>query len=218
MPCTKERLLIVDDEPSIRESLTFVLTEIGYSVRAAEDGFSALIEIRKEIPDIILSDLNMPGMSGFEFLSVVRRRFPAIPVIAMSGAFSGDEVPSGVPADKFYQKGSSIVALLRIMETLPQAERHACQPASPDAPLWIHRGTHDLSSDASDTIACPECLRTFPRTLGDGGLERKTDCIYCRSSIHSVAAQPEDRAPLHAVQRKAAAVIPIQRSASNSSL
>ncbi len=124
MPCTKERLLIVDDEPSIRESLTFVLTEIGYSLRAAEDGFSALIEIRKEIPDMILSDLNMPGMSGFEFLSVVRRQFPAIPVIAMSGAFSGDEAPSGVVADAFYQKGSSPGALLMIMGALPRMGRH----------------------------------------------------------------------------------------------
>ncbi|MGA3334162.1 MAG: response regulator [Terracidiphilus sp.] len=124
MPCTKERLLIVDDEPSFRESLTFVLTEIGYSVRAAEDGFSALLEIRKEIPDIILSDLNMPGMSGFELLSVVHRRFPAIPVIAMSGAFSGDEAPSGVVADAFYQKGSSLGALLMIMGALPRMERH----------------------------------------------------------------------------------------------
>jgi CheY-like chemotaxis protein len=82
-----------------------VLTEIGYSVRSAQDGFSALVEIRKDVPDIILSDLNMPGMSGFELLSVVRRRFPSIRVIAMSGAFSGDEMPSGVDADAFYPKG-----------------------------------------------------------------------------------------------------------------
>jgi len=124
MPWSNERLLIVDDDSSIRESLSLVLTEIGYSVRAAEDGFSALHEIRKETPDIILSDLNMPGMSGFEFLSMVRCRFPAIRVIAMSGAFSGDEVPSGVVADAFYQKGSSLGALLMIMGTLPRMERH----------------------------------------------------------------------------------------------
>ncbi|MGA9060843.1 MAG: response regulator [Terracidiphilus sp.] len=124
MPCSNERLLIVDDDSSIRESLSLVLAEIGYSVRAAEDGFCALLEIRKEIPDIILSDLNMPGRSGFEFLSVVRRRFPAIPVIAMSDAFSGDEVPSGVVADAFYQKGSSLGALLMIMGALPRMERH----------------------------------------------------------------------------------------------
>ena len=202
MPNTLATLLIVDDEPAVRTSISQVLTEVGYRVRSAEDGFAALREIGCEVPELLLSDLNMPGMSGFELLSVVRRRFPSIRTIAMSGAFSGDEVPSGVAADRFYQKGSSIVALLRIMETLPQIERPAHQPAS---------------LDASVTVTCPECLRTFPQTLGDGGSERKTGCIYCRSSIHSVATQPAERMPLHVIQRQTAAAIPFQRSASNSS-
>jgi DNA-binding NarL/FixJ family response regulator len=62
----------------------------------------------------------MPGMSGFELLPVVRRRFPSIHVIAMSGAFTGGEVPQGLPADGFYQKGSSMDALLRIIGSLPE--------------------------------------------------------------------------------------------------
>jgi CheY-like chemotaxis protein len=217
MPGKLAALLIVDDEPAIRTSISQALTEIGYRVRSAEDGFAALREIRTEVPELLLSDLQMPGMSGFELLSVVRRRFPAIRTIAMSGAFSGNEVPSGVAAERFYQKGSSIAALLRIMETLPPLERPTHQPASPEAPLWIHRGTRDLSTDGSVTITFPECLRSFPQTPGAGHLERKADCIYCRSSIHSVAAQPPDRTPLHAAERKAAAIVPIQRSASNSS-
>jgi DNA-binding NtrC family response regulator len=126
MPNSPATLLIVDDEPTIRESLSQVLTEIGYRVRSAEDGLSALREIVNEAPELLLSDLNMPGISGFELLSEVRRRFPAIRTIAMSGTFRGDEAPSGVAADGFYQKGSSVVALLRMMETLPQAER--CAP------------------------------------------------------------------------------------------
>jgi CheY-like chemotaxis protein len=96
------KLLIVDDDPWIRASLSEVLPEVGFSVRSANDGFSALAEIRNEIPDILLSDLNMPGMSGFELLSVVHRRLPSIRAIAMSGAFSGNEVPSGVVADAYY--------------------------------------------------------------------------------------------------------------------
>src|ERR1700688_3375095 len=103
MPQANVRLLIVDDEPSARMLLSHIFAELGHSVRSAEDGFSALFEIRQEIPDIILSDLNMPGMSGFEFLSVVRRRFPSIKVIAMSSAvFPVDGVPPGVAADAFY--------------------------------------------------------------------------------------------------------------------
>lgn len=125
MPNTPATLLIVDDEPAIRESLSQVLTEIGYRVRSAEDGFSALREIAAEAPELLLSDLNMPGISGFELLSEVRRRFPAIRTIAMSGSFRGDEAPSGVAADGFYQKGSSVAALLRMMEALPQMERSA---------------------------------------------------------------------------------------------
>jgi CheY-like chemotaxis protein len=103
--------------------MSALLAEIGHGVRCAEDGYSALRELRKEIPDILLSDLNMPGMTGFELLSVVRSRFPEIHTIAMSGSFSGDEVPSGVAADAFYQKGSSMGCLLRIMEALPRIKR-----------------------------------------------------------------------------------------------
>jgi len=116
---TKANLLIVDDEPSIRMSLSHVLAEMGYRVRTAEDGVAALIAIDDEVPDILLSDLNMPGMSGFELLAKVRRQFPATHTIAMSGAFCGTEVPSGVAADAFYQKGSSLGSLLRMIENLP---------------------------------------------------------------------------------------------------
>jgi CheY-like chemotaxis protein len=123
MPDSRLRLLVVDDEPSLRESFTLVFHRLGYDVRSAEDGFAALFEIGKLIPDILLCDLNMPGMSGFELLSVVRRRFPAIPVIAMSGGFFGSAVPSGVAADAFYQKGSGIDHLLRTITAFSKMER-----------------------------------------------------------------------------------------------
>jgi len=134
---TKASLLIVDDELSIRTTLSLVLTEIGYSVRTAENGFSALAEILHEIPDILLSDLNMPGMSGFELLSVVRRLYPAIRTVAMSGAFSGNEVPSGIAADAFYHKGSSLGSLLMIIGTQPQMEQRRAEPGRAAEPLWI---------------------------------------------------------------------------------
>jgi CheY-like chemotaxis protein len=127
---TKSSLLIVDDESAIRTSLALILSEIGYSVRIAEDGLSAWEEIRQDNPQILLSDLNMPGMTGFELLAAVRRKFPAIRTIAMSGAFEGNEVPSGVAADAFYQKGSSLGSLLMIIEALPQTERHVLPPCA----------------------------------------------------------------------------------------
>ena len=217
MPDTLATLLVVDDDPSVRLTLSNALAEVGYRVRSAEDGLCALREMRNVVPKLLLSDLNMPNMSGFELLSVIRRRFPAIRTIAMSGSFSGNEAPSGVAADGYYQKGSSIAALLRLMDTLPHVERKAYPPTSPDALLWIHHKSHDLSPDACVTITCPECLRTFSQTLGTGYLKRKTECIYCRCSIHYAIVQDANRMPLQAFQRQTSAVMHFPQSAPNPS-
>ncbi|MGB7354736.1 MAG: response regulator, partial [Acidobacteriaceae bacterium] len=86
MSSPKPKILIVDDEAPMRLTLSAILNEFEYSVQTADDGFSALAEIRREIPNVLISELHMPRMSGFELLSVVRRRCPAIQVIAMSSA------------------------------------------------------------------------------------------------------------------------------------
>src|ERR1017187_9431187 len=111
-----QNILIAEDDVKLRLLLSAILAQAGYKVRTTEDGFSALAEIRTEAPDILLSDLYMSGMSGFELLSVVRRRFPAIQVIAMSSAFSGSDVPTGVAADAFYEKATTVATLLQIIE------------------------------------------------------------------------------------------------------
>ncbi len=194
MQNTAARLLIVDDEPVIRTSLALALAELGFSTRTAEDGFSALHEIRQQIPDILISDLNMPGMSGFELLSVVRRRFPDVCSIAMSGAFSGDEVPSGVAADAFYQKGSSMGALLQMMGNLHHQERRAACPTEPSDPIWIQHSNKDAAEDACISIACPECLRTFLLAPGSSISQiREAICTHCSSSVRYAMVEPLDR-------------------------
>lgn len=125
MPSNLKTVLVVDDKERIRTSLSAVLEELGYSVRSAKDGHSALREIREQNPDILISDLKMPGMSGFELLINVRRSFPAIKVIATSGSFCGNEVPAGILADAFYSKGSSVSALLQILRELLRMNHRA---------------------------------------------------------------------------------------------
>src|SRR5277367_2355984 len=204
------RLLIVDDDALICESLSFILAESGYRVRSSADGFSALVELRNEIPDILLSDLNMPGMSGFELLSVVRRRFPAIRVIAMSGAFSGDGVPPGVAADAFYEKGSDPESLLQIIEAMASPKRPSSfQHSGPLAPIWIPRNGHDPFGEPFIVITCPECLRTFSQILDKTiAAVRETSCVYCHSLIHYAIVQPTDPASQQTFQRKPGAGMP----------
>jgi CheY-like chemotaxis protein len=202
MPDISARLLIIDDEPSIRISMSLMLNEIGYRVRVAEDGIAALLELRKEVPDILICDLNMPGMSGFELLSVVRRRLPQIRTIAMSGAFCGDEAPSGVAADAFYQKGSSFGSLLRIIESMRGMERTlTSQPAAPST-IWIQASRQSAPDSAFVNIVCPECLRIIPQPLNDSvGQIRETNCAECGGSIRYGIIEPGGYLPAQICRR-----------------
>jgi CheY-like chemotaxis protein len=188
MKDVKASILIVEDEESVRTSLAEVFAYLGYRTRSATDGLSALIQIRQEVPDILLSDLNMPEMSGFELLSIVHRRFPAIYVIAMSGMFTESRMPSGVTADAYYQKGGGVVSLVKAVETqsLPRRE-HRDTPE----PIWVQRNGHDASGAEYVTIACPECFRTFPQAIkGTACLILDTKCVYCGGWILYAIVDP----------------------------
>ena len=175
-----------------------ILTEFGHSARSAEDGFSALSEIRNEIPDIILSDLNMPRMSGFELLSVVRRRFPVIRVIAMSGTFSGGVVPPGVVADAFYEKGLRLSSLLQIVQDMTHMDRRFFQRPSTLAPIWIPKNGHDPSGEEYVMITCPECLRVFPQVFGKIPLPHQRNRLRSLLQFDSLCNCPAIRSDIGA--------------------
>jgi DNA-binding response OmpR family regulator len=114
----RPNIVIVDDDDQIRHLLCAILDASGYKVRPASDGVVALEELLVEVPDILLSDLYMPRMSGVELLHFVRQQFPRTRVVAMSGEYSGYDVPAGIVANAFYAKASNIGDLLKIVETL----------------------------------------------------------------------------------------------------
>jgi len=63
---SKAQILVVDDDPRIRESLGMLLMFAGYDVATAENGVSALLHLNRVLPDLIVTDLSMPHMSGVE--------------------------------------------------------------------------------------------------------------------------------------------------------
>jgi len=89
------RLLLVDDDPSVRRALGGTLSEGGYEVATAEDAEKALARMAEFSPDVILSDIRMPGLDGIELLKKVRKRAPSVDVILMT-AF--DDMPTVVRA------------------------------------------------------------------------------------------------------------------------
>jgi two-component system NtrC family response regulator len=81
---TKKRILVVDDDDSLRWVTQAQLHQSGYDVAAAADGNSALETIRQSPPDLVITDLKMPGMSGLELLRKIREDHPEIIVIVVT--------------------------------------------------------------------------------------------------------------------------------------
>jgi DNA-binding response OmpR family regulator len=188
---SKHRVLVVDDEPAIRESMAVFLNAAGHDVSTAEHGFDALLQLRSVTPDIIISDLNMPQMSGFEFLSVVRRRFPEVPVVAVSGAYeSGDRIPGGVIADAFYAKGQHHPEeLLRIVdELIRRSTARAMMHHRQSAPVWIPRNGKDSKGVPYIVLTCTECLRSFPLSVLREDVQeiQQTPCLFCTTPVRYI--------------------------------
>jgi CheY-like chemotaxis protein len=186
----KHRVLVVDDDPAIRESTADLLSTAGYEVSTAEHGFDALLQLRTATQDVIISDLNMPHMSGFEFLSIVRRRFPQIAVIATSGAYdSSAQVPSGVIADAFFAKGSRPAELLRLIDELIQtSEPRAVNRHLESAPVWIPRNGKDYNGVPYIVLTCIDCLRSFPLSVRRDGVQeiQETPCLFCATPVRYI--------------------------------
>ena len=79
------RILVVDDQESMRTLLQDMLEVIGYDVTLAEGGEQALTHVNSSSFDLVLSDLNMPGMDGAALLKAIKASWPELPVIIITG-------------------------------------------------------------------------------------------------------------------------------------
>jgi len=85
-------ILVVDDDESIRDLLRLHLSAAGYDVQIAQDAISAGYMVLRSPPDLIITDINMPHMDGFEFIAALKsdRSLPKIPVIFLTSVDDGD--------------------------------------------------------------------------------------------------------------------------------
>jgi DNA-binding NtrC family response regulator len=90
-------ILVVDDEANARNALSEILTEERYGVEMAADGFNALEKLGHFTPDVVLTDLKMPGMDGLELMKTIRANYPGISVIVMT-AFGDVDTATAVMA------------------------------------------------------------------------------------------------------------------------
>ena len=122
------KVLVVDDEPSIRVLISEILVRKGYEVFKAADAVEALEIIRRESPEVAIVDLVMPGVGGMTLIMEKLRSIPGLAIVAMSGriplgteAFSSFSEQFGVAC--FLQKPFTVQELLLAMG---QALKGAC--------------------------------------------------------------------------------------------
>jgi CheY-like chemotaxis protein len=174
------RILVVDDEPAIRETTQTLLENQGYDVLTAADGLDGILALSKSLPDVIISDLNMPRMSGFEFLTIVRQRFPHIAIVAMSGEYVLGQHLEVIKADAFWQKGQTSNKLLQEITRVVAASPARAESAKAEAASLF------LTRDSAGylIITCPKCLRQSKiEAISLNGGVHETVCSSCHTAI-----------------------------------
>ncbi|MBN2404834.1 MAG: response regulator [Coriobacteriia bacterium] len=119
-----EKILLVEDNPQNRYLVTFLLEKNGYEVISAEDGEQAIDSVEKELPDLILMDVQLPKLDGYEATRRIKadERFASIPLIALTAhSMKGDRGKAlAAGCDDYITKPVDAEGLLaRIRELLP---------------------------------------------------------------------------------------------------
>lgn len=116
----KKRILLVDDDDQVLTSVALVLEEENYDVIMAGDGYEAMIKCQSYHPDLVLIDLNMPRLDGWQTIEVIDRLEPLVPIIVITARPQQYDRAIGAGVDAFMEKPLDFPVLLDAMERLLQ--------------------------------------------------------------------------------------------------
>lgn len=148
---TKAKVLVVDDEPGVREMLTDALVMQGYKVKSVTDGFEALKELRTAEFDLVVSDINMPKVDGYELLERMRNVGDATPVILLTARGEKADLARGfrTGADDYVTKPFGLEELsLRIEAVLRRTfGSESGANALECGPVHLDQDSHSVTVD-----------------------------------------------------------------------
>ncbi|HEY8685399.1 MAG TPA: response regulator transcription factor [Chloroflexota bacterium] len=166
-------ILIVDDEPAVRQSIQRALILEEYSVRMASDGLEALTAISSEQPDVVILDVLMPGIDGLEVARRLRRAGNDVPILMLTAREAIDDRVAGLDAgaDDYLVKPFALAELLARVRALhrrnvssdDQVLRFADLTLDPNT-LEVHRGTRPLELTRTEYLLLELFLR-HPRQV-----------------------------------------------------
>ena len=134
MPANPLKVVVADDDPAMRRSLCAALKTAGYAVEEARDGEQAVRMVRERPRDLVLLDINMPGMGGIEACRRIRAAMPSVGIIMITVRETEDDVIQALEAgaDDYLTKPFRIREL---MARLGAVMRRLRGPAEPETPI-----------------------------------------------------------------------------------
>lgn len=116
----KKIILVIDDEPDVRDLLKDFLEDNDFYVQVVDDGAEALEFMEKKIPDIVITDLLLPGEHGIDLIKIIKEKY-FIPVIVISGIYRAEEVTHVIKeefVEAFFEKPIELDALLDVITSI----------------------------------------------------------------------------------------------------
>jgi CheY-like chemotaxis protein len=119
-------VLVVDDDPAVREALEHVLHRAGYAVRVVSGAAQAMVEYRDRRPALVITDVVMPGIDGVALIRALRAEFPSARIIAVSGGGRVAEyLPHAISTSSFLKAAEQAGADLTITKPFERRELFA---------------------------------------------------------------------------------------------
>lgn len=163
---SKKMVLIIDDEENIRSGLMLSLKSEGFDVQGAASGVEALDKINLFLPDLIVSDIKMPGLNGLELLEQVKIKHPNIPVIMLTGHAGLDDAVTAMKlgAYDFLTKPVHLDKLiLLIQRAIAQTDQHQ-QLQNLSEQLDKHKGMENIIGNSASIKKLQEMIRQIAPT------------------------------------------------------
>lgn len=158
----QRRVLVVDDEPIIRSTVAESLSSDGFKVEVAADGTEALKRFRENVPDLVLLDIMLPGISGVELCRVIRSE-SAVPIILLTARDSEADKVLGleVGADDYVTKPFS----MRELTARVRSQLRRLNPQRTEKPTIVHVGRVDVDLAGHRLLRDGKVLQVKPRAF-----------------------------------------------------
>ncbi len=135
------RLLVIDDDPSFRTTIAYLLQRLGHTVEAAESGSAGIALLRQKPVDLVVTDLMMPGLTGWDVARLAKAMRPRLPVVLVTGcahAIAPDQ-PERAFVDAILAKPFGVAAMQAVIGPLTRGRTDAVDTSGPES-AWLPKG------------------------------------------------------------------------------